>query len=316
MTENESTDASGTLDGLSVDRAVDAVGDSEATPDELRETLAIVAQDGVVSREAVADAIGNASMVVTTAETRVELAAQKLDSARETATSVSDLAFVSARVDNFEARLTHIETQADDLGNAIQEVVAMTETGNLYEIARRIKQVTNAATEIQRTADDFQFEIDSFEEWLTDADRRVAELTSDVDAVADSVNELDEAIETIRVGDDGRRTEPATRWAEAMIRHRVVSLMITDLRAELAAVRTWAERENATPPSDIEPRLDDIQASHTAIGERLTALAEPDWTARFDDQLTALSSALEAMEPPVVWADVEAVVTEHRPVIE
>jgi len=101
-----------------------------------------------------------------------------------------------------------------------------------------------------------------------------------------------------------------------MVRHRVVSLMITDLRAELAAVRTWAEREDATRSSDIEPWLDEIQTTHEAIGDRLTALADPEWTARFEDQLTALDAALEEMEPPVVWADVDAVVSEHRPAVE
>jgi len=47
----------------------------------------------------------------------------------------------------------------------------MRDHGDLYEIAQRIRQLTNAATEVQRAADDLQFELDSFEAWLTDADR-------------------------------------------------------------------------------------------------------------------------------------------------
>jgi chromosome segregation ATPase len=326
MTEADADDTE--LDGLSIERAVDIVGTADTDPDELRETLAIVAEDGVVSRAAVDDALANASMVVTTAETRVELAGDKLDNARAAAPSTSDLAFVSDRVDNFDTRLTHIETRADDLGEALQEVVSMKENGDLYEIARRIRRLTNAATEVQQAADDLQLELDTFEAWLTDADRRVDELTADIDALADSMSDLADVVDQLENSDDSDadddgedaesdpESETASRWAAAMVRHRVLSLMLTDLRAELTAVQTWAERENVTSPSEIEPRLDEIQDSHTALGERLTACADPEWTARFDEQLTALDEALTEMEPPVVWADVDAVVAEHRPAIE
>ncbi|ELZ36358.1 halo transducer protein [Halorubrum saccharovorum DSM 1137] len=316
MTDTEHGDGPSDLDGMSIDRAVDIVDDDERNSSEVRETLAIVARDGTVRREAVDDALANASMVVTTAETRVELAAEKLDDARETADPVSDMALVSARTDDFEARLDRIEDRADDLGNAVQEVLAMKDEGDLYEIARRIKRVTNAASEVQRIADDFQLEIEAFGEWLADADRRAEELAGDVEALAESVNELDAIAETLAVGDEGPEGEAANRWAAAMVRHRVASLMIADLRAELAALRTWAERESERSPSDIEPRLDEVQASHEAVGERLVARAEPEWTARFDDRLTALDAELEAMEPPVAWAAVEAVVADHQPAVE
>lgn len=316
MTEAKSDDDSVKLDGLPVERAVDSVIVDEENSDEVRETLALVAQDGVVRRAAVDDAVANASMVATTAETRVELATEKLDSARETATSVSDLDLVSARIDNFDARLNAIEERADRLGDAIQKVLSMKEDGDLYEIARRIRRVTNAAIEVQRAADDLQFELDSFEEWLTDTDRRDEELSADVDALAESVNELEDIVERLAVDDSEPESEAAHTWAATMVRHRVVSLMIADLRAERAALRAWAEREGGTPPSDIESRLDEFQASHEAVGERLTTHAEPGWTDRFENQLTALNDALETMEPPVAWAEVEAVVEEHRPAVE
>jgi len=325
MTEADADDTT-ELAGLPIERAVDIVGTADADPGELRETLAIVAEDGVVSRAAVDDALANASMVVTTAETRVELAGDKLDNARAAAPSTADLAFVSDRVDNFDTRLGHIETRADDLGAALQEVVSMKADGDLYEIARRIRRLTNAATELQQAADDLQLELDSFEAWLTDADRRVDELTADIDALADSLSELADVVDQLEnsdADDDGNdsddtnpESETASRWAAAMVRHRVLSLLLTDLRAELTAIQTWAEREAVTSPSGIEPRLDEIQDDHTALGERLTACADPEWRARFDEQLTALEEALTEMEPPVVWADVDAAVAEHRPAVE
>lgn len=317
MSDADADDVTGglDLDGLAVERALEIVVANADNAGEVRETLGIVAQDGVVSREAVDDAIGNASMVVSTAETRVELAADKLDSTRETAAAVSDIAFVSGRVDNFEARLDAIAERADDLGTALQAVVEMKADGDLYEIARRIRRVTNAATEIQQAADDFQLGLDTFEDWLTNPDRRVEELADDVDALADSVSELDDAVSAI--GDASEPdSEAATQWAAAMVRHRVLSVMRTDLRAELDAIQRWAERDDLTSPSEIEPRLDEIATTHAAVGDRLDARAAPEWTAAFDEQLTALDEALGEMEPPVVWPDVEAIVEEHRPEIE
>ena len=217
MTGAESDGDSPRLDGLPVERAASCVTVDGKNSDEVRETLAIVARDGVVRRAAVEDAVANASMVATTAETRVELAAEKLDRTRETAAPVADLDLVSSRVDDFDGRLTAIEDRADSLGDAIQDVLAMKADGDLYEISRRIRRVTSAATEVQRAADDLQFELDSFEEWLTDADRRVEELAADVDALATSVSELEDTAETLAVDDGDPESEAARSWAAAMV---------------------------------------------------------------------------------------------------
>ncbi|MYL16949.1 halo transducer protein [Halorubrum distributum] len=316
MTETASDGGSTNLDGMSTERAAELVNDDERDLGERRETLAIVTRDGTVRRAAVDDALANASKVVTTAETRVELAAEKLDGARETASPVADLDLVSTRLGDFDARLDAVEDRSDALGEAVQEVLAMRAEGDLYEVARRIRRLTTAATEVQRAADDLQFELGSFEEWLTDPDRRAAELDGDVDALAESIEELDEVSEALGGDGSGPEGEAGRTWAAARVRHRVASLLIADLRAELAALRRWAEREGAPAPSGIEPQIDEVQGRHGAVGDRLASQADPEWVARFGDRLTALDEALAAMEPPVAWGEVEAVVAEHRPEAE
>ena len=311
-----SSDRTATLDGLPVDQAVDVVDDETTDLDTVRETLGIVAQDGIVCRAGVDDALANASKVVMTAETRVEFAGNKLDDVREVAASVPDLDLVSVRLSEFADRLAAIETRADGLGDAVQDALDLKAEGELYAAAQRIRQLTTAATEVQRAADDFQFELDAVEPWLTDGDRRAEELAADVDAVAASVDELAAIVDSIERDDAGSDTEAAHTWVGATVRHRVVSLLIADLRAELAALRTWAERVDETPPSGIESRIDDLQASHEAVGERLDTCADPAWSTRFDEQLAALDEELERIEPPVSWLDVEAVVEEYRPVAE
>jgi len=111
-----------------------------------------------------------------------------------------------------------VETRSDELGQTVQEILEMRDHGDLYEIAQRIRQLTNAATEVQRAADDdLQFELDSFEAWLTDADRRTEELTTDVDAVAESVGELDDVVDCIKVDDGAAENDAARTWAAATV---------------------------------------------------------------------------------------------------
>jgi len=266
MTEAESDDDSVSLDGLPVERAATGVTGAEEQSDKVRETLAIVAQDGIVRRTAVDDAVANASMVVATAETRVELAADRLESARATAAPVSGLDLVAARIDNFDARLTTIDDRADNLGEAVQEVLAMKADGDLYEIARRIRRVTNAATEVQRAADDLQFELESFEEWLGDADRRIEELTADIDALAESVDELDDIADTLAGDHSGPEHEPArtrSRCRETPAGDRVATAVP---EARVSGV--------SPGPSDVDVFGPD-RGSRSDIGHVATAISRP-----------------------------------------
>jgi len=61
MTETEHGDSRTDLNGLSVEQAVDIVVDDKDDSGTVRETLAIVSQDGVVRRTSVDDALANAS---------------------------------------------------------------------------------------------------------------------------------------------------------------------------------------------------------------------------------------------------------------
>ena len=185
MSRQEIGKAQAGLDGVSLETAISVVDDESATSDAVRETLAVVADDGVVRRTAVDDALANASKVVTTAETRTELAANSLENVRDIAAPVSEIDIVATRLDRFVTRLEIVEDRATDLGDHLQTIIAHKNDGNLYDLAREIRRLTATANEVQRAADELQFELENFEEWLEDADRRVAELTDDIEALED-----------------------------------------------------------------------------------------------------------------------------------
>ncbi|MFC7047116.1 hypothetical protein ACFQH6_18500 [Halobacteriaceae archaeon GCM10025711] len=111
-------------------------------------------------------------------------------------------------------------------------------------------------------------------------------------------------------GDDGRA------WLDVAFQHRVQRLVLADVRAELADLRTWADREDIADEertAAVESRLDDLESRLAAADDRLDDVARPEWRERFGDRLSAFEAALDGFEPPVDWADVQAAVDEHRP---
>lgn len=300
------------LEGLSLEAAVDSVDDS-ADRETVRETLAVVSDEGTVRRAAVDDALANASKVVTTAETRAELAAGKLEDVRGTAAPVSDLAPVAARLDRFEARLESIQERTTTLGERLRRIVDDKDEGSLYELAAEIRRLTATAKEVQRDADDLQFELDPVEAWLETPDRRVEAFLEDVDAVEASLEEIEATIETLSADDTDTRTDPAAAWAAASIQHRVAALLIADLRAELAALREWADREDTEQPSDVDPQLDELATRRDRVGQRLAEVADPAWRERFGDRIGSFEDELDGVEPPVERGDLEDTIQRYRP---
>lgn len=277
--------------GLSKADAVEVLvaGDDDRDPEDVRATLDLVteevgvAEDGdategenateeVVTLDGVADALAETSMAVSTAETRTEMATAALSDARDEAESVSDLGAVESRLDAFGAQLDRVETRAAELGSDLESLVARSDDPDaIYEVAVGIRRLAADANAVQRTADELQLNLESFEEWLGNAGVRFGELADDVDAIESYLDELERTADRLEapaesetgavaspeagvtdadadataendadVGDD---IDPGVIWADARLRHRVAKLLLADAQAELADLREWADRE-------------------------------------------------------------------------
>ncbi|WP_209452197.1 hypothetical protein [Halosimplex halophilum] len=328
------------LDGLAVDEAVERVRarEPDRDPETVRAALGFVAEDGVVSRDALRESLKLTSKVLTTAETRVELAGIALDDAREAAESVPDLPTVEARLEDFAAEVAAVENRAAALGEDLQAVVDdRADPAARFAVADGLRQVDERAREVQRTADEIQFDLEAFERWLDSHAVRVRDLGEDLDALAASLDDLATAVDAIEAASTGDAVEtaageaggnaaadsdagvddPARAWFDATCSHRATGLTVADLRAELGDLRTWADREGADPVGeggldDLAARLDDLDGRHGALGERLDAAAEPEWTDRFGEAVAAVESDLADCAPPVDWGVVQSTVEEHR----
>lgn len=334
MRREDGQPAQDEVDGLPTEEAVSVVVDRDGSPepDSVRRALEQVTDDGVVSWEAADASVAHASKVVSTPETRIELAAIAIAEAREAAEPVADLDVVAVRLDDFEARLSALETRVEAVGEELQTVVQRcTERDGLFDVARGIQDVVDDANRVHGAADDLALEIEEFQQWLGSERVRVREFEEDVDAVDRSIAELAGAVEELAEatsgGDpadesgDADRPGPGSdadlggRWFEAGLQARLLSLLVDDLRGERADLREWAERDGTDGDGwgdGLGERLDDLDARIGSIDDRLEAVAKPGWTDQFGSRLEAFESAADEFAPPVDWGEVQAELDRHR----
>ncbi|WP_311171491.1 halo transducer protein [Halobellus ordinarius] len=294
--------------GVPVDDVIDAVDDCD--PATTREALDPVTVDGAVTRDAIEAAVSDTSKLLATAETRVELVGNAYDDAVAAADPVSHLDIVRVRLDAFAERLSAVESRISELRPDLTVPADLSERPqSAYELAMELREVATDAQGIARTADDLSFDIDEFNSWLERPARRHQEFAEDVDLVRNSVEELAAVVEKL----PGETADSAAQWADARMRAHVLSLLASDLRAELRDLRALAERDGTEVPVDLPTRLEQIETRTAEIEAELEARADRAWRDRFGSDLAAFEDALDPFEPPVDWGAVERIAAEHRP---
>lgn len=317
------TDHDDSLDGLSLDAAVDAVvartGDD---PDAVRTTLKRVTEEGAVRHETVQDALAHVSKVVSTPETRVENAGMLIDDARAAAAAVDHLDSVAERLDDFEERHAAVADRVDDLGDQLQSVVALADDPDaIYETAVEIRRLNAAANSAQHTADKLGVDAEELEAWVRNPDRRIDALDDDADAVAGFVDGVAETLDALAAGDVATDVDPAAVRFDAALRHRVSRLLLDDLRAEVEDLRAWPDpgpddahgAVDADGLAALDDRLTTLDARRRSIGDRLDEHTGAGWRDRYADRLADFEAGLDEHAPPVDWGAVESLLDEHRP---
>jgi len=225
-------------------------------PETVREVLDPITDEGTVTRQATKTAVSDTSKVVATAETRVELARIAYEDAIAAAATVDDLDTVAARLDAYAERLEVVEAQVADLTDGLQSPVEqLADPTAVYELAVGLRDVATSAQSVVRTADELATDLEEFESWLTEPDKRYDEFGEDIDLIDESVTELTAAAAALPTESDA----PAADWAAAKMRTRVLELLIGDLRAELADLQAWADREDAPFRAVLDERVTNLE---------------------------------------------------------
>mgnify|MGYP000044193072 CR=1 FL=1 len=305
------------LFGLPTEAAAEAAVDAGNAPDRetARAVLDGVSADGVVDEEAVEDALAHTAKVVSTPETRAELAAMELADVREAASGASDAAVVRTRIETFEDRLSAVEDALDDLRSDLQSILDRRGEVGTYALARDLRRLRADADEVHHDADELLVEAEEFGRWLADPEIRRGSFEADVAALEEVLDDLAETAAAVRAasgdadGDDTDLEEPAVAWARASLGHRVTGLLLEDIRTELDGLRRLADEDGDL--DGLGDRVDDLDRRRDAVRAALDEPERSEWVKRFGDRIDACEADLAAFDPPVSWGGVQSILSEH-----
>lgn len=307
MSHEERERASENIVGLSKAEATDVLvaEDDSRDPETVSAVLSHVVEDGSVTRDAVDEAFTDTAMILSTAETRVELAQIALEDAKETATSVPDLPAVDTRLSTFESAVTAVETEVADVGATLQELSKWEQNSfSVYELVLGLREVASAAQTITRVADDTQLDLEECDKWLTNHSSRMRELNGDVDIIEQSLEDIEGTANEL----SGESASSVEAWFDTTLRQRVLPLLIADMRTELDDIRTMASELGDDPNgiAEIAEHLDELEARSNAVESELDTAAASSWKDEYGDQIETFQQALDEFEVPVSWGAVQA----------
>ncbi|WP_336025009.1 halo transducer protein [Halobellus salinisoli] len=310
MVPDRTDDANGVI-GLSTETAVERILAADATRDcdEVRSVLAHVTTDDRVTREEIDATVSDVSKRIATAETRAELARSAFESARSASAAVGDLDVVADRFDRYETTLDDIETRVPELGAELQHVSNPDDDPDtVYEAVSTLRQIASCADDVQRTADELQFDLEDFEAWLGSHERRRRAFEEDVDVVADALDSARAATEDL----------DEETWVAASLRIELVPVFVSDFRAELDELRVMAARDDVDDGWDaaFEDRLDELESRAVTVRSTLEKAGDTGWRETHRERIAAFERAVDGIEPPIEWRTVYAELERARALAE
>lgn len=306
-----------------IEGAVDAVLEADERRDRtlVRDALERFVVDGVVSWDAVDEAVPAVVQAASTAEERTSMASYELATVEDEADPVADLATVEARLADFEGEVSVLADRSSELRDRVDALPDRVEAADsLYPLAVEFRDVADEAESIEDTAMALIEAIEELGDDLDDPEGWVRGVRRDLVAVEDTLDALETVADNLEVavGDDGddwaAEIDPAVAWFDATLRAGVVDLMVADARFELRDLRTWADREDADwYPDDADDQVRRLQERRETLAARLDDLAETEWRERFDDRLDAFEADVDGTEPPVDWRELQVTLDHYRP---
>ena len=297
---------------VALDELVDRIADqTDEDPKSIRTFLDPFVDDRAITADAIEATITDVSQILATAETRVDLATRTRAEVRESVAAAPDLSIIRTRDSAFGERLADLQADVDDLGSDLTAVRSdMNSPADVYRAGVGLHEVTTDAQRIVRVAHDLETELEAFDAWLSSANRRHEALVDELEAAESSASSVAETVTALQSAD----SPDSERWFDATVQTHVLDVVIADLHAEAAGLREWAAREETSFPDDVEPRIKSLRDETAASG---AALADrPDWDSLFDERVETLEAALEDLEPPIAWAQVNEHVAEARAAID
>jgi chromosome segregation ATPase len=276
-------------------------------------------EDSTDSATDIDERVSDASMTLSTAESRVEYAGVEVESTREAVTDAAETVLIGSRLDGLDTRISSLEAETEDLQESLQrQVQRRNDPAEVEAVRDELDRIESQANDLQMRADELIADASDLERLVEDPPLAAADLEPDVEALEVFQEDLESTIETLRGVVDGEEKiegDPATVWFEATVRHRFRSLAIADIRAEIEDILLLSDEEDDAVTA-LRDRFDEVRERLERGEAELEDVAPEAWTERYGDRIEEAEQRVAEFSPPVDWeaatAALESMLSDHR----
>ncbi|GAB6860511.1 hypothetical protein ACFR97_08760 [Haloplanus litoreus] len=233
--------------------------------------------------------------------------------------TVRDTNQVRSRIDEYEdefdAMRAELEAVADRLADTPREPASPTAC---YEAADGLRWCERAIHTVAHGLHHVEEGVAEFETWLRDPATRLDEFENELGGFETYLDNTEGLLDALEAGGrDGM--DPFDAWLAAHHLQRVMAVVFTELRTDLADLETWLARRDGDYGDEVDAlrrRLASLEERHATCSDRLDATesAIDDFAARraaVDESVERFETAIDDLEPPVDWGAVERLVSEQ-----
>ncbi|WP_248897872.1 hypothetical protein [Haloplanus halobius] len=220
---------------------------------------------------------------------------------------------VQARVDEHEDRFTAMRADLSAAADRLDETPTEPDSPvAFYRGAKRLARGEQALHEVDHGLHHVEQELSAFESWLHDPDARVEEFETELGGFDQYLDNTDALLDRIEAG-TGDADQRFDWWLAAYHLQQVMSAVFAELRTDLAELESWLDRQEGDYGDELAAlgaQLDSLEERHAQCSARLDETAESidgfddSWTA-VADTVASFEAAVDDLEPPVDWGEVE-----------
>lgn len=223
---------------------------------------------------------------------------------------------VRARIDEYRDQFDSMRSALATTADRLDDTPARPESpAAIYESAEQLRQAERVVHEVAHSHHHVEEGLESFEAWLGDPAMRIDDFDQEIDGFERYLDNTEHLLDRLESGDT-EGIKPFSAWLSADHLQRMMSLVFEELRADIAELETWLERQEGSYDDELaalRDRLDALEARHETCSERLDATAADieDFAAKraeVADSADEFQAVLDEQEPPVDWGDVEELV--------
>ncbi|AXG05975.1 hypothetical protein DU500_05690 [Haloplanus rubicundus] len=223
---------------------------------------------------------------------------------------------VRARIEEYESQIDAMRSALSTTADRLDATPERPDSpAAAFEAAAQLRRAGRVVHEVAHSHHHVEEGLDAFETWLDDPATRIDDFGDEIGGFERYLDNTEGLLDRLE-SDDSDEFEPFDAWLSAYHLQRMMALVFDELRADMAELETWLERQDGHYDDDLSAlrdRLDALETRHETCSERLDAAAADieefeSKRAAVADSLDCFEAALDEHEPPVDWEAVEELV--------